>query len=114
MPRKTREGAEAAAKWRAFRRYLESIETYERVAEAKDIFDRYLSYAVAFGLEQSWVTKFASVDADLPKWYGPISGGSSGRGGSFDASIPSELSRLPGGSSGDGGNDGGGGGGGFK
>jgi uncharacterized membrane protein YgcG len=74
MPRKTPQGAEAAAKWAAFRRYLDEIERYENVAEAKEIFNRYLPYAVAFGLERSWVRKFASVDAPAPGWYGPLGG----------------------------------------
>ncbi len=77
MPRKTPAGAEAAAKWRAFRKYLDSIERYERLDEAKDIFDKYLPYAIAFGLERDWVRKFASVQAPVPAWYG---GGGSGGG----------------------------------
>ena len=72
MPRKSQAGAEAAAKWRAFRRYLDDIEKYEKVDESRDIFDKYLPFAVAFGLENSWVSKFASVGAATPSWYGPI------------------------------------------
>ncbi|MFN8567824.1 MAG: DUF2207 domain-containing protein, partial [Kouleothrix sp.] len=45
MPRKTQPGALAAAKWLAFRRYLERIDKYANVAEAKDQFERYLPYA---------------------------------------------------------------------
>jgi hypothetical protein len=71
MPRKTQAGAEAAAKWLAFRRYLAEIERYDNVESAKSIFNSYLPYAVAFGLERSWVNKFASVDAPAPSWYGP-------------------------------------------
>jgi hypothetical protein len=70
MPRKTESGAEAAAKWRAFRRYLEDIDKYEKLDEAKEIFDKYLAYAIAFGLEHSWVNKFASVGTAAPEWYG--------------------------------------------
>jgi uncharacterized protein (TIGR04222 family) len=72
MPRKTPAGAEAAAKWRAFRRYLDDIDKYEKVAEAKQIFEKYLPYAVAFGLDESWVAKFASVGAATPGWFGPV------------------------------------------
>ncbi|HEY7033249.1 MAG TPA: DUF2207 domain-containing protein [Thermomicrobiales bacterium] len=82
MPRKTQPGAEAAAKWRAFRKYLDDIEKYEHVAESKQIFDKYLPYAIAFGLENSWVAKFASVGAATPSWYGPVlvGGGFPGQG----------------------------------
>jgi hypothetical protein len=72
MPRKTPAGAEAAAKWRAFRKYLDDIEKYEKVAESRQIFDKYLAYAIAFGLESSWIAKFARVGAPAPSWYGPV------------------------------------------
>jgi uncharacterized protein (TIGR04222 family) len=78
MPRKTTLGAEAAAKWRSFRKYLDSIEKYEQLDEATGIFDRFLPYAIAFGLERSWVQKFASVDAPAPAWYDGDFGGFGG------------------------------------
>jgi hypothetical protein len=69
MPRKTRAGAEAAAKWRAFRKYLASIERYEDLNEAKAVFERYLPYAVAFGIDNQWVAKFAAVRPPMPEWF---------------------------------------------
>ncbi len=69
MPRKTRAGAEAAARWNAFRQYLADIERYDRLAEARERFERFLPFAVAFGLEQSWTAKFAAVGAGVPRWY---------------------------------------------
>ncbi len=74
MPQKTMVGAEAAAKWRAFKRYLESIDRHENLAEARELFDRYLSYAVAFGLERQWIRSFASVGASSPGWFAPAGG----------------------------------------
>ncbi|HEV2108685.1 MAG TPA: DUF2207 domain-containing protein [Thermomicrobiales bacterium] len=74
MPRKTRAGAEAAAKWRAFRKYLERIERYEDLNEAKDVFDRYLPYAVAFGIDTQWVVKFARVRPPMPAWFEQLEG----------------------------------------
>lgn len=87
MPRKTQAGAEAAQKWLAFRRYLDDIDRYDNVAEAKAIFDQYLPYAIAFGLERSWVNKFASVDTPAPQWYGPV--------GDWDMGGPYRGGRLP-------------------
>lgn len=69
MPKKTTFGAESAAKWRAFKRYLESIERHGALEEAQGIFDRYLSYAVAFGIERDWIRKFAMVGAANPGWF---------------------------------------------
>lgn len=72
LPRKTPAGAEAAAKWLAFRRYLDRVDDFENVSEKHDIFDTYLPYAIAFGLEESWVTAFARADTPAPAWYAPI------------------------------------------
>jgi hypothetical protein len=69
MPRKTAAGAEAAAKWRAFKRYLESIDKHEKLDEATALFDRYLAYAVAFGIDRAWVRKFADAGARSPGWF---------------------------------------------
>jgi uncharacterized membrane protein YgcG len=76
MPRKTDQGADEAAKWLAFKRYMENIERYTKVEEVQEIFDRFLPYAIAFGLEKSWIAKFARVDAPPPPWYhsGPYMG----------------------------------------
>lgn len=71
MPRKSPRGAEEAAKWLAFKRYMENIEQYSKVEEVQQIFDRFLPYAVAFGLEKSWIAKFARVDTPPPPWYYP-------------------------------------------
>jgi len=69
LPRKTRQGAEATARWNAFRRYLTSVEKYTDVAAAQDQFEKYLPYAVAFGLDKTWVESFAAVDTPAPTWY---------------------------------------------
>jgi hypothetical protein len=70
MPRKTPAGAEAAAKWRAFRRYLQSIEKERGLSEASEIFDRYLSYAVAMRIDRQWIRDFSKAGAAKPTWFG--------------------------------------------
>jgi hypothetical protein len=70
MPRKTAAGAEAAAKWTAFKRYLSDIEKYEKVKESRQIFDRFLSYAIAFGIETGWVAAFARTEPAPSMWQG--------------------------------------------
>ncbi len=72
MPAKTRKGAEEAAKWRAFYEYLQNLEKYSDIEEASKHFDDYLPYAVAFGLDKSWVRRFAAVpNVPIPYWYYP-------------------------------------------
>lgn len=79
MPRKTMKGAEAAAKWEAFRRYLQEIEQHENLEEAQGIFERFLPYAIAFELDNSWIQKFAQTSAPMPAWFGPTVFGGPGR-----------------------------------
>jgi uncharacterized membrane protein YgcG len=71
MPVRTSHGAELKMKVAAFRRYLENIEKYTDLNTAKEQFANYLPWAIAFGLETSWVRKFAQVNAPIPPWYGP-------------------------------------------
>lgn len=66
MPVRTRKGAEARMWLVAFRRYLAHIEKYTSVQSAADQFNRYLPYAIAFGMERSWVNKFAAANAPTP------------------------------------------------
>lgn len=82
MPRKTRKGAEATARWRAFKRYLQEIERYTDLETATELFERYLPYAIAFNLERRWVQKFARIETTpIPGWYYPywMTGHASGR-----------------------------------
>jgi hypothetical protein len=72
MPRRTEAGAEAAAKWNAFKRYLDDIQKYEKLEESADIFAKYLPYAVAFGIDRSWVKKFTDANTPAPNWFGPL------------------------------------------
>jgi uncharacterized membrane protein YgcG len=72
MPRKTARGAEEAAKWLAFKRYLQTIEKHGDLAEVKDKFEEFLPYAIAFGLERSLINKFKAVEAPAPAWWGPV------------------------------------------
>ncbi|HEY77315.1 MAG TPA: DUF2207 domain-containing protein, partial [Thermoflexia bacterium] len=78
MPVKTRKGAEEAARWRAFKRYLQEIERYTDLKEAVDRFGDYLPYAVAFGIDRSWIRKFQRLGDEQAlvyvPWYIPVGG----------------------------------------
>ncbi len=71
MPRKTDTGAETAARWQAFKRYLRDIDRYSDLEEKKELWDRWLPYAIAFGVDSQYIRKFAAVDAPAPGWYIP-------------------------------------------
>ncbi len=94
MPVKSKKGVEASAKWEAFKMYLQNAEKYGNLAEATEIFEKYLAYATAFGLERSWIRKFQQFPATpIPTWYGPYYGGHIGgstmhSGGSLSPTSP--------------------------
>ena len=71
MPRRTDVGAEEVVRWRAFRTYLQNIDKYGDIQAQKEIWDRYLPYAIAFGVEKEYMAKFAQADAPIPGWYFP-------------------------------------------
>jgi uncharacterized membrane protein len=53
--RKSMAGAEAAARWKAFGRYLDQMEEEMEPADRLALFDRYLPWATALGFDQeSW------------------------------------------------------------
>jgi uncharacterized membrane protein YgcG len=71
MPAKTAKGSQEAARWRAFRHYLDNIERYGDIEQAAQQFDRSIGYAVTFGLEQEWIRKCSSALTQMPTWYFP-------------------------------------------
>lgn len=104
MPRKTYKGAVEAAKWRAFKHYLENLKKYADVDEAATRFDEFLPYAVAFGMERQWINHFKdSKHARIPMWYFPTYQGGRYSGGyragtpvSQNIPLPSVNDVLPG------------------
>ena len=70
MPAKTRQGAEASARWKAFRRFLKGIDERDSLTRSQEVFERYLPYAVAFRLEHSYVHTFSVAGRTMPAWFG--------------------------------------------
>jgi hypothetical protein len=80
MPVKSRKGAEAAALCRAFKTYLTHLEKYATPAQVAGQFEKYLPYAIAFGLERSWINRFKAAPLPQPIiWYRPYGYGRIGR-----------------------------------
>jgi uncharacterized membrane protein len=121
----TEKGAQQAAAWKAFGKYLKQMSRDRQLAtESLNTWDSYFPYAMVFGLATSWITQFSRLDAPAPAWfyvYHPSGGVSA------DISTPASLSSIQGafnsmvstisgssssGSSGGSGGGGGGGGGG--
>jgi uncharacterized membrane protein YgcG len=129
----TRAGRALLDQVEGFKRYFMAVERdpMQRVAEPEvtpEIFEKYLPYAVALGVEKAWTARFSAALAQAgkspatyaPAWYSGTDFGSLG-GAGFASAIGSALtsavassSSAPGSSSGGGGggSSGGGGGGG--
>ncbi len=96
MPVKTRKGAEEASKWEAFKAYLQSAERYADLREVTEQFDRYLAYAIAFGLERTWVNKFSRIpNTPIPSWYFPVGMPHYARGHGRTATGGGEIGEVP-------------------
>ncbi len=84
MPRKTRKGAELAARWRAFARGLRRMQQLAP-EEARARLEQYLPYAVAFGMERRFLRQWQEIAPDLPPppwyrpWVRPVPGSAPGR-----------------------------------
>ena len=77
MPRRTPAGALEAARWRAFRAHLAQPDAPERGSRPED-----LAYAVAFGIDRTFLRRLESVGTPPPAWYSPPAGGGFGTPGS--------------------------------
>jgi uncharacterized protein (TIGR04222 family) len=89
MPQRTPAGSQEVRRWQSFRNYLRDLTRFQDMESAKDQFEKYLAYAIAFGVEKEWVRRFEGLNAPPPVWYhppifipinmgGPLSGGMGG------------------------------------
>jgi Predicted membrane protein len=80
----------------AFKRYLGNIKRYSELDTAKEQFERYLPYAVAFGLEEQWTKAFAEVRTPAPGWFSNITRYREGAPQTTSASQSSAISSAAG------------------
>jgi uncharacterized membrane protein len=71
---RTRAGAERAARWQAFAKWLKALHEINP-AEAKAQLEAYLPYAIAFGIEKEFLARWLAIAPDTPppSWYRSIS-----------------------------------------
>ena len=129
MPARTEAGARTLEQILGFEEFLRRVESehFERVVKTPELFDRFLPYAMALGVEKNWAKAFVEIYTQPPTWYvgsSPMHGVThfnvaafssrlsdfSGKASSTMASSPrsSSGSGFSGGSSGGGGGGGGG------
>jgi len=70
MPKRTEQGDRAFAHALGFKMYLEKAEQYRiQWQEKEGIFERFLPYAMVYGVADKWAKAFADVAHESPSWY---------------------------------------------
>jgi uncharacterized membrane protein len=129
MPARTLMGARALEGVLGFEEFLSRVEAdrLDRTVKTPEMFEKYLPYAMALGVENNWVRAFEDIYRQRPEWYRGMDGASFhprtfvsdlGRMSTQAASAMASAPRSSGGSGfggggSSGGGRGGGGGGGF-
>jgi uncharacterized membrane protein len=120
MPARTIAGARARESALGFKEFLSRVEEerYKRMITSPAMFEKYLPYAMAFGVADKWASAFKDIYREPPQWYsggtGPFNAMSFSQSiGNFSSAASSSMGSSPGSSgSGGGGSSGGGSGGG--
>ncbi|NJD19146.1 MAG: DUF2207 domain-containing protein, partial [Gemmatimonadetes bacterium] len=71
MPARTVKGARALERVLGFEEFLERVESdrYKRMITSPEMFERFLPYAMAFGVEKKWAAAFEDMYTEPPDWY---------------------------------------------
>lgn len=69
-PRLNMEGQILREEWLGFKLYLETAERYRMQNLTPELFEKYLPYAIIFGVEKKWGEAFEGIGLPEPSWYG--------------------------------------------
>lgn len=69
MPAKTELGSKIFNKVLGFKMYMETAEKYRVQNLTPETFERFLPYAMIFGIEKQWAEKFKDIYKGTPDWY---------------------------------------------
>ncbi len=95
MPAKTKAGASAYMEILGFREFLSRAEKdkLERTGD-KNLFSKFLPYAIALGVENKWAKAFEGIYQEKPDWYISTGGFRTFSPHTFSSSISSLTSSL--------------------
>lgn len=68
IPRKNELGLAETKKWIMFKNFLAQKKEFGYSYEAQGVYEKYLPYAVSFGVERQWSQRFARYPFVLPNW----------------------------------------------
>ena len=63
------QGIKLKENWLGFKMYLETAERYRMQNLKPEFFEKYLPYAMIFGVEKKWAKAFESMHIPQPSWY---------------------------------------------
>ena len=71
MPARTVAGTRMLEKILGFQEFLDRVESdrYRRMITSPEMFEAYLPYAMALGVEAKWARAFEDIYTEPPKWY---------------------------------------------
>jgi uncharacterized membrane protein len=71
MPARTVRGTRTLEEILGFQEFLQRVEQdrFERVVRTPEMFEKYLPYAMAFGVEKGWGRAFDDIYRQPPEWY---------------------------------------------
>lgn len=69
MPSKTETGSLTFHKILGFKMYMETAEKYRVQNLTPETFEKFLSYAIVFGIEEKWAETFKDIYKGSPDWY---------------------------------------------
>ena len=71
MPARTEAGARAFEGVQGFEDFLTRVDSdrFERVIKTPEMFEKFLPYAMAFGVDRQWTRAFADIYTQPPTWY---------------------------------------------
>lgn len=71
MPKRTKTGDNAYKEWMKFKNFLSSKKqiSSESVSTAQKTYEKYLPYAIIFGVEVEWTERFMHLPFFEPEWY---------------------------------------------
>jgi len=95
MTRRTKEGAELLRRIKGFKLYMDTAEKYrQKFNEKENIFERFLPYAIMFGITKEWIRKMRDIYGEeyfntyYPIWF-------VGSFGSFNVdNLSNEISKM--------------------
>lgn len=71
MPARTIQGTRALEQVLGFEDFLDKVEgdRYERIRSSPQMFERFLPFAMALGVERNWAKAFENIYTTQPSWY---------------------------------------------